>query len=197
MKIEIFDPPMCCPTGVCGPAVDPTLVQFASDLDWLKSQGIEVQRYNLSQHPDAFAGNEVVRGALSELGNSCLPLTLIDGVIVASKKYPTRVELANFCGLELKSSLMTDAVRELIAIGAAIGSNCESCFKYHYNKARKLGVSNEDMLLAVQLAQTVKDSSARLILDLANRMLSDAPAPKFQVSCCGPKPGPSTEGKCC
>ncbi|MDH3390414.1 MAG: arsenic metallochaperone ArsD family protein, partial [Desulfobulbaceae bacterium] len=30
--IEIYDPPMCCPTGVCGPNVDPELVQFAADL---------------------------------------------------------------------------------------------------------------------------------------------------------------------
>jgi hypothetical protein len=47
MKIQIFDPAMCCSTGVCGPSVDPELVRFAADLDWLARQGVEVERYNL------------------------------------------------------------------------------------------------------------------------------------------------------
>ncbi len=197
MKIQIFDPPMCCSTGVCGPSIDPALVQFASDLDWLKSRGVDVERSNLAQQPEAFAGNDVVRSALHDLGDECLPLTLLDGAIVASGKYPTRAQLAKLCGLEMIPSLMTEAVRELVAIGAAIGSNCEPCFKHHYNEARKLGVSREDMVLAVQLAATVKDSPARSILDLATRLLSEGSAPKIQVSCCGPKKGPSTGGKCC
>ena len=48
MRVEIFDRPLCCETGVCGPDIDPVLPQFASDVDWLKSQGIEVARYNLA-----------------------------------------------------------------------------------------------------------------------------------------------------
>lgn len=28
MKIEVFDPPMCCSSGVCGPAVDPVFPRF-------------------------------------------------------------------------------------------------------------------------------------------------------------------------
>ena len=47
--LQVFDPAMCCSTGVCGPEVDTKLVQFAADLDWLKSQGVIVQRHNLSQ----------------------------------------------------------------------------------------------------------------------------------------------------
>jgi hypothetical protein len=51
MKFQIFDPPMCCSTGLCGPGVDPALVTFSADLDWLKRQGIDVERCNLSQQP--------------------------------------------------------------------------------------------------------------------------------------------------
>ena len=29
-KIEIFDPAMCCSTGVCGPGVDPELLRMAT-----------------------------------------------------------------------------------------------------------------------------------------------------------------------
>ena len=67
--IQVFDPPMCCSTGVCGPAVDPVLPRFSADLDWLRSQGVGVERYSLSQQPGAFAENDVVQHALSSEGN--------------------------------------------------------------------------------------------------------------------------------
>ena len=37
-KLTVYDPPMCCSTGVCGPAVDPVLPRVTADLDWLKRQ---------------------------------------------------------------------------------------------------------------------------------------------------------------
>jgi len=187
MKIQIFDPPMCCSTGVCGPAVDPELVRFAADLDWLKRQGVEVERYNLSQQPAAFAGNDVVKAALGKDGNDCLPLTLVDGAVACTGKYPTRQALAGYAGIEVSPSIFTDAVKELVAIGAAIGSNCEMCFKHHYNEARKLGVSKEDMRLAVEIAEAVKASPARSISELADKYLREPAAqPSTASCCCGP-----------
>ncbi len=100
-KIEIFDPPMCCPTGVCGPSIDPALVQFAADVDWLKKKGVPIERYNLAQQPSAFAENKCVREELTKEGNDCLPLILGNGMIVWRKTYPNRKELANYLGLEL------------------------------------------------------------------------------------------------
>lgn len=67
--------------------------------------------------------------------------------------------------------LVTEQVQELIAIGAAIASNCEACFRYHYDKARRIEVSHEDMYRAVQIAQQVKESPARSVLALAERYL--------------------------
>jgi len=64
--LQVFDPAMCCSTGACGPEVDPKLVQFAADLDWLKSQGVIVQRHNLSQNPAVFVENEAVKATLTE-----------------------------------------------------------------------------------------------------------------------------------
>ena len=75
--LQIFDPAMCCSSGVCGPEVDPKLVQFAADLDWLKSQGVVVQRHNLSQNPSAFVENELVKTALTKKGEAALPLLLL------------------------------------------------------------------------------------------------------------------------
>ncbi len=71
-------------------------------------------------------------------------------------------------------SIFTAQVAELVAIGAAIAANCEPCFKYHYDQAKKLGVSEGDMRHAVDLAQKVKDTPARDMLALAERYLGRA-----------------------
>ena len=175
MKIEIYDPPMCCSTGVCGPSVDPALVQFAADLEWLQGQGVEVLRYNLSQQPAAFVGEPIVKAALSAVGNDCLPITLVEGKVACMGRYLTRDLLARAVGVEAEASLFTDAVRELVAIGAAIASNCEPCFKYHYLAARKLGVSKGDMTLAVEMAHAVKESPAQSVLVLAASYFAPLP----------------------
>ena len=176
--VQVFDPPMCCSTGVCGPSVDPRLVRFAADLDWLSGQGVSVERFNLSAQPGAFAGDAAVRAALESDGETALPLVKVDGEVKSSGEYPSRDELASWAGLEAPNpSIFTDAVAELVAIGAAIASNCEPCFKFHYDKARKLGVSREDMWAAVTLAQTVKDAPAKAMLDLAGRYLKQDASP--------------------
>jgi hypothetical protein len=108
-KLEIFDPPMCCSTGVCGPAVDPVLVRFAADLHWLVNKGIAVERYNLAQQPQAFAASAIVKRTLREHGNKCLPLILRDGVIAAQGGYPTRAELAKLTGIELDPAEPSEA----------------------------------------------------------------------------------------
>ena len=97
-KLEVFDPPMCCSTGICGPKVDKVLTRFAADLFWLKNQGVAVSRYNLAQQPLGFAENETVRAAMGE-DDACLPLILVDGKIVSRGRYPERQELAEFCGV--------------------------------------------------------------------------------------------------
>lgn len=99
-KVEVFDPPLCCSTGVCGPKVDPVLVRFAADLHWLANQGIAVARFNLAQEPRAFAANAVVKTALGEQGNRCLPLILLNGQVVSQGSYPTRQQLALVAGVE-------------------------------------------------------------------------------------------------
>jgi AhpD family alkylhydroperoxidase len=83
-------------------------------------------------------------------------------------------------------SLYTDEVAELVAIGAAIAANCEPCFKYHFQQARKLGITREDMMLAVKTAQSVKETPAKAMLQLAHQYLEGDPAGLPIVkSCCG------------
>jgi hypothetical protein len=99
-KLEIYDPPMCCSTGLCGPQVDPVLVRFAADVKWLQEQGIHVRRFNLSQNPAAFVENERVKQALAGKGEAALPLVLVDGQVAATGRYPERAELAAWLKLK-------------------------------------------------------------------------------------------------
>lgn len=99
-KLEVYDPAMCCSTGVCGPQVDPVLVRFAADVKWLQEQGVEVQRFNLAQNPAAFVENELVKRALTEKGEGALPLLLVGGQVLASGQYLERGELAAFWKLK-------------------------------------------------------------------------------------------------
>ncbi|MGA1236100.1 MAG: arsenite efflux transporter metallochaperone ArsD [Limisphaerales bacterium] len=100
-RLEVYDPAMCCSTGVCGPQVDPKLVQFAADLDWLKSRGVQVERYNLAQVPAAFAASDIVKATLAGQGTDCLPLVLVDGSVASAGSYPTRREMARWAGVAM------------------------------------------------------------------------------------------------
>ena len=172
MRIRVFDPPMCCSTGVCGPTVDPELVRFSADLDWLKAQGVTVERFNLSQQPFDFTGDAEVNAALQTKGVDALPIVKVEGQIKSQGAYPTREQLAVWVDVEPPApSIYTEAIAELVAIGAAIASNCEPCFRAHYDKARKLGVSREDMMRAVTTAQSVKEVPAKALSSLAERYL--------------------------
>jgi hypothetical protein len=99
--LEIFDPAMCCASGVCGPSVDPDLARFAADLDWLKAHGVGVTRYNLAQEPQAFAQNAAVTRALQEGGPECLPLILVDGQLRSMAAYPSRQKLMQWVELKV------------------------------------------------------------------------------------------------
>lgn len=101
-KIEIYDPPLCCSTGICGPNVDPELVRFAADLKWLQEKGVEIERYNLAQQPQKFAASELVKQAMSLAGELCLPIVVVEGKVVSRNKYPRREELAIFAGIDMK-----------------------------------------------------------------------------------------------
>jgi AhpD family alkylhydroperoxidase len=201
-RVDIYDPAMCCSTGVCGPQVDPVLVRVAADVKWLQERGVEVRRFNLSQNPAAYVENELVKGALTEKGESALPLVLLGGQVFTSGHYPERTTLANALGLNGSgASLFTPAVKELVAIGAAIAANCEPCLKYHYRQAQLLAASKEDMANAVKTAFEVKDSPHQSILRLANRLTGAGLITREAAGdpCCGDTAARNSEsaGPCC
>jgi sulfur carrier protein ThiS len=100
MTIQVFDPALCCSTGVCGVDTDQALVTFAADVDWAKKNGAQIERFNLAQQPMAFADNATVKGFLERSGQEALPLILVNGDIALAGRYPDRTELARWAGVK-------------------------------------------------------------------------------------------------
>lgn len=173
--VEVFDPAMCCSTGVCGPSVDPALATFAADLQWAGENGATVVRYNLAQEPGRFAGQDAVRQLLADGGEDTLPVVVVDGDVRSSGRYPARAELAAWALPGTAADSLDEVTAELVAIGAAVGANCEPCFKVHYSKARKLGAGSGTISAAVRVAQAVKDAPAQSMLGLAAKLLGTSP----------------------
>lgn len=97
-SVLVFDPAMCCPTGLCGPGVDPALLTISRDLRWLESQGVSVERHGLAQAPDVFVAQSKVAGLMQAFGDRGLPATLVNGEVLTYGKYPTRDELVAALG---------------------------------------------------------------------------------------------------
>lgn len=90
MKIEIYDPAMCCSSGVCGPSIDPELVRIQETLRQIQKQApaVKVERYSLSSDPQAFVANTTVAELLKSEGPECLPIVIVDGMVVSKGRYP-------------------------------------------------------------------------------------------------------------
>ena len=96
VAVEIFDPPMCCPTGLCGPAVDPALLDIYGAVLKIKAEydgRAVVERYVLGQQPGKFMQQPEVIRRLKATGVGILPVTVLDGVVVKEKAYPSYEEL--------------------------------------------------------------------------------------------------------
>lgn len=120
MLIQVFDPALCCSTGVCGTEVDEALVTFAADADWLRAQGVTLERYNLAQQPLVFAETPAVSAFLSLSGEEGLPLVLVDGQVALTGRYPSRSELARYAGLPAPQA----AIKGIVKGGCCSGSGC-------------------------------------------------------------------------
>ena len=96
--IQVFDPALCCSTGVCGVEVDQELVGFSADVEWAKQNGAQIERFNLAQQPIAFVENSVAKAFLERSGAEALPLILVDGEVALAGRYPNRAELTRWAG---------------------------------------------------------------------------------------------------
>ncbi len=93
VPVEIFDPPMCCPTGMCGPTIDPVLLDVNEMIVALQSEGIPVARYQMATHAQAFVNNKEVFRLIREKQLAALPITVVRGQIVQVGAYPTLAQV--------------------------------------------------------------------------------------------------------
>lgn len=98
-KMIIFDPAMCCSTGVCGPSVNPELLRVSTIINNLNGKGILVERYNLTNNPQIFVDNKTINEVLMTKGVDVLPVTMVDGEIVKLGSYPTNDEFCTLLGI--------------------------------------------------------------------------------------------------
>lgn len=104
-KMSIYEPAMCCSTGLCGVGVDPELLRISTVLNTLKQKGVEVSRCNLTSAPMEFVNNKAVNDFVNANGPDKLPVTLLDGNIIISGRYPTNAEFTKL--LELPADLLS------------------------------------------------------------------------------------------
>ena len=98
-KMKIFEPAMCCSTGICGVGVDPELLRISTVLETLKKHGIPVDRFNLNSAPAEFITDQTINTYINEKGPEGLPAVMVDGKIVIEGRYPTNEEFTSLLGL--------------------------------------------------------------------------------------------------
>jgi hypothetical protein len=91
--VEIFDPPMCCPTGLCGPTLDETLLDLNEMLLSLQAEGVMIERYQMASNPQAFLSNPEVMRLVREQQMAALPITVVRGKVIKVGEYPTLTEI--------------------------------------------------------------------------------------------------------
>ncbi|WFE75312.1 arsenite efflux transporter metallochaperone ArsD [Roseinatronobacter sp. S2] len=103
--LTVYDPAMCCSTGICGTDIDQKLITLAADLDWLRAQGVAVQRFGLSREPAEFVANDQIRDLMQASGGDDLPAFVVDGKLVAKAHYPDRIEMAAWAGVAVDQEM--------------------------------------------------------------------------------------------
>ena len=185
--IDIFDPAMCCSTGVCGPDVDDTLADFANDVKWMKGQGIEVNRYNLGQEPELFKSNPAVLSKLKSEGTDVLPIIMINGSIVSEGGYPDRHQLMDWLSINNSSSTSKKPVQNaenlLENVEMAITNGDELELRTHFQIAENVGISKEELVQSMQAGINNRQRTTQSLLQVANSLLG------IQPNSCAPGSG--------
>lgn len=120
-KVEIFDPAMCCSTGVCGPGVDPELLRMATVVSNLQKLGKDIKRHNLSDEPQIYVENKTINEVLAKEGADALPITLVNGKVLKKGGYPSNEELMNWTETAVEE-LVTIMVKE--ELSKPVGGGC-------------------------------------------------------------------------
>ncbi|MCH8568948.1 MAG: arsenite efflux transporter metallochaperone ArsD [Balneolales bacterium] len=175
--IEVYDPAMCCSTGVCGSDVDDALVDFANDVKWLKAQGVEVVRFNLGQEPEAFKKSPQILTRLQTEGSACLPIIMINGEIVAESGYPDRAQISSWIGLATVGQTVTKIGTNgqktdfLQQLEAAVAEADENKLRAVFLVAEEAGLDKQAIATAMQKGLNKRIAETNTIVKAANEVL--------------------------
>lgn len=126
-KMTIYEPAMCCSTGLCGVGVDPELLRISTVLNTLKKNGIDIDRFNLSNAPTEFVKNKAINDLITTKGADVLPATVLDGEIIITGRYPTNEELTNLLNVSgsiLNEQPKVDETQKSEGYGCSGGTCC-------------------------------------------------------------------------
>jgi hypothetical protein len=172
--IEIFDPAMCCSTGVCGSEIDETLADFANDLKWLKSKGIEVKRFNLGQEPEAFKGNPLVLNRLQSEGSDILPIIIVNNTVTSEAHYPDRKQLCEWLGISVAAEANgqptaphPDVLNELTQ---AVTNGDVVAMSVTFHKAKEAGTELQQVVNAIQAGIDKRQKVTGELVQTANAL---------------------------
>ncbi|MGM0546076.1 MAG: arsenite efflux transporter metallochaperone ArsD [Bacteroidota bacterium] len=171
--LTVYDPAMCCSTGVCGPDVDDKLVDFANDVKWLKSQGFTVQRHNLGQEPEAFKSNPEVIARLQNEGSDILPILTIDGSIISEGDYPNRDQLTDWLGIKAGDEAATsDEKQEILSLlrKSVVEGNIGQ-IRNQFQLGENTGISKEELVGIIQAGVNERQQTTKKAVDAANELL--------------------------
>ncbi len=98
--LQIYDPPLCCSSGLCGPSLDPVLIQVNDAVLALRKQGVIVKRFNLAKQLGEVMSNPTVADLIHREGKEILPVTLADGRVIKTGAYPAYEECCEALGIE-------------------------------------------------------------------------------------------------
>lgn len=125
-KMRIYEPALCCETGVCGVGVDPELLRISTVLNSMKQNGVDVDRFNLNVAPMEFITNSIVNDYLNKQGADCLPIVLLDNEIIITGRYPSNDEFISYLGIN-EEILKSKSKAEVQEESGCCGTNNSSC----------------------------------------------------------------------
>lgn len=168
--VEVFDPAMCCSTGVCGSDVDTALVDFANDVKWMKSEGIDIKRFNLGQEPEVFKMNPTVLTRLQKDGSECLPLIFINGKLVAEGGYPNREQLTEW--ISPSGSAESNQSSEMLSsLENAVFNGEKSELQTLFEKAKQNKIDMQQIVNAIQNGINKRQAVTQSMAETANELL--------------------------
>lgn len=96
IELAIYDPPMCCPTGLCGPELDVELLAIKENLMKLGKEfgeQLTTTRYMLTNDGPKFMEHPEIMQDMQNQGIEVLPVTTVNGKVVKKGAYPDFEEL--------------------------------------------------------------------------------------------------------